>query len=220
MARASQPCLRRNRLPGAHAVLSLSGARARHCHQAWVRLGGEPFDISIYDKDTVSEANLARQVFCEADVGSNKAAVLAQRAAAFYGIEVTAYDQRWDGGHSSLIVGCVDNIPTRKAMKKRSKDAYWLDLGNSLDSGQVVLGGRGLPTVFDVLPQLGTMRDRKSLPSCSMAEALARQDLFINSTLATLGGHLLWRLMRQGGLNHHGYFVNLNSGRVSPIEIK
>jgi PRTRC genetic system ThiF family protein len=210
-------------------------------------LGGSPFNILLQDPDVVSQANLARQVFCEADIGQSKAQVLAQRAMAFFGIEVEAETEKFTGftpmyGMSqferTLVVGCVDNITARRQFEQVCKPGvydrhqgggkdeikypgtYWLDLGNSMDSGQVVLGGHGLPSVFDVLPQLKTMRDPKDLPSCSMAESLARQDLFINSTLATLAGQLLWQLMRKGGLNHHGFFVNLNQGRVAPIEIK
>ena len=202
-------------------------------HQAWTRLGGEPFAIDIYDPDTVTEANLARQVFCEADLGCNKALVLAQRMRGFYGIDVTGRDAKFDAYsvRPSIIVGCVDNLDarrkiaqasaprTRKQWDRERPGIYWLDLGNSASSGQVILGGHGLPTFFDVFPKLLRAKDRKDTPSCSMAEALEKQDLFINSTVATLAGQLLWQLMRRGGLNHHGYFVNLANGRVLPLEV-
>lgn len=91
-----------------------------------------------------------------------------------------------------------------------------VDIGNTTNQGQVILGGHGLPTFFDVYPELRKKKDRKNEPSRSMAESLARQDLFINSTLATLGGQLMWQLMRHGGINHHGYIVNLHEGLVLP----
>ena len=203
-------------------------------HQAWTRLGGEPFAIDIYDPDTVTEANLARQVFCEADLGCNKALVLAQRMCGFYGIDVTGHDKKFDAYSTrpSVIVGCVDNLDARRKMAQASEPStrnqwgqakavgrYWLDLGNGAASGQVILGGHGLPTFFDVFPGQLKAKDRKDTPSCSMAEALEKQDLFINSTVATLAGQLLWQLMRRGGLNHHGYFVNLANGRVLPLEV-
>ena len=204
-------------------------------HQAWTRLGGEPFAIDIYDPDTVTEANLARQVFCEADLGCNKALVLAQRMRGFYGIEVEGHDAKFDAYsiRPSVIVGCVDNLNARRKMAQASEPrtrnqwgqaveeagTYWLDLGNGSSSGQVILGGHGLPTFFDVFPGQRRAKDRKDTPSCSMAEALEKQDLFINSTVATLAGQLLWQLMRRGGLNHHGYFVNLANGRVLPLEV-
>lgn len=209
--------------------------------QAWTKLGGKPFEITIHDPDTVSEANLARQCFCEADIGLPKALVLAQRMRSFFGVPITHRVSTFTYNHFSvtpdIIVGCVDNLAARRQMadacatkrmtrhqwgqdtKETRPGCYWLDMGNSDNSGQVVLGGHGLKTFFDVLPQTRKARDPKNLPSCSMAESLTRQDLFINSTIATLAGHLLWRLMRNGGLNHHGYFVNLGEGLVLPIAV-
>ena len=198
--------------------------------QDFEKLGGSRIGITIMDHDTVSEANLGRQCFCEADIGQPKAIVLAQRARAFFGLDVDPEVCKLSAPHldHSIVVGCVDNLAARRVMSlaatdSRSKDGsshrYWLDIGNTADSGQVILGGHGLPTVFDVLPQMKTMKETPNLPSCSLAEALAKQDLFINSTLANLGAHLLWQLIRRGGLNHHGYFVNLTSGNVRPIHV-
>lgn len=210
--------------------------------QSFQKLGGSPITITIIDPDTVTEANLGRQCFCEADVGLSKAIVLAQRARAFFGFEIEAEVKQFShvvGIQSApdVIVGCVDNLAARKKMhavaspatlKMRQwgeerdvehKGTYWLDMGNTADTGQVILGGHGLPTVFDVLPQMKKMREPKNVPSCSLAEALSRQDLFINSTLANLGGHLLWQLLRRGGLSHHGYFVNLSTGNVRPLNV-
>ena len=187
--------------------------------QAWTKLGGKPFRISIYDPDVVTEANLARQVFCEADIGQYKALVLAQRIRAFVGVPVIPVAGKYTAGSDSVVVGCVDNLAARRTMQTVTAESYWLDLGNDAHSGQVVLGGHGLPTFFDVLPAMKKAKDPKSTPSCSMAEALSKQDLFINSTVATLGGHLLWQLMRHGGLNHHGYFVNLKEGIVLPLSV-
>ena len=211
---------------------------------AWRKLGGNEIKVTLFDPDVVTEANLARQVFCEADLGLPKALVLAQRMQAFFGLDigfkVQAFNSssvRYPIGDTDLIVGCVDSIKARRAIHEsiqpleskvhqwgedrphKEPGRYWLDLGNNDHSGQVVLGGHGLPTLFDVMPGLAKQRDPKDLPSCSLAEALERQDLFINSTIATLAGNLLWKMLRQGALTHHGYFVNLNSGRVAPIEV-
>lgn len=218
--------------------------------QAWTKLGGTPFDIELWDMDVVSEANLARQCFCEADIGRHKATVLAHRLRAFYGLPIEAhtsditsagmalgynysYPSAMDGGRKGVVyIGCVDNLAARrhlravttqtqfgKPLRKDMPQSYWLDFGNSANSGQVILGGHGLPDFFDVFPRLMNAKDQTDVPSCSMAEALDKQDLFINSTVATLGGQLLWQLMRRGGLSHHGYFVNLNSGSVRPLPV-
>lgn len=202
--------------------------------QAWTKLGGAPFAIELWDDDVVSEANLARQCFCEADVGLPKAIVLAQRLRSFYGIPVKPVTTRVvrppDSFMSStglVIVGCVDNLETRrvirggalKAVKLADQQRYWLDLGNGNDFGQVILGGHGLKDFFDIYPEQLKADDPKDAPSCSLAEALTKQDLFINSTVAALAGQLLWTLMRTGKITHHGYIVNLRSGVTLPLPV-
>lgn len=205
-------------------------------HQAWVKLGGQPFAIDVFDTDCVSEANLARQVFCEADIGLNKAVVLTERMKAFYGVDARAHGRFEGHNNYDIIVGCVDNLATRKQMMRESQPrkvprtgnnhpgyewggCYWLDMGNTADAGQVVLGGHGLPNFFDLYPHMLKAKDSKSLPSCSMAESLQRQDLFVNSIIAGYAGQLLWKLMRTGSIDHHGYVINLSTGRTVPIPI-
>lgn len=46
-------------------------------------------------------------------------------------------------------------------------------------------------------------------PSCSLSEALEKQDLYINSTLAQMGTSLLWSLFRSGFIENKGFFLNL-----------
>lgn len=78
-----------------------------------------------------------------------------------------------------------------------------------------------LPHVLDIFPQLQRKNAKEdTAPSCSLAEALERQDLFINQTVATFALQLLWQFIRNGGLDIHGYFINLESGRVTPLPIK
>ena len=75
--------------------------------------------------------------------------------------------------------------------------------------------------VTEIFPELMNARLKEdNTPSCSLAEALERQDLFINQSVATFALQLLWQFIREGGLNIHGYFINLESGKVTPIPIK
>jgi PRTRC genetic system ThiF family protein len=75
--------------------------------------------------------------------------------------------------------------------------------------------------VTEIFPELKNPRLKEdNTPSCSLAEALERQDLFINQTVATFAMQLLWQFIRQGGLDIHGYFINLETGRVTPLPIK
>jgi PRTRC genetic system ThiF family protein len=133
-----------------------------------------------------------------------------------------------------------------RALKGWLKDAsYWLDFGNSRSTGQVILGTNGkvetlarsvtvaefedacegreiaaqeLPTVLDLFPDLEA-QDDEAEPSCGMAEALARQDLYMNATLADFGLSLLWRLVHQGSIEHHGLFLNLEQCLATPLRI-
>lgn len=56
-------------------------------------------------------------------------------------------------------------------------------------------------------------------PSCSLAESLGQQDLFINQHMAGWGLHLLWQLLNEGQLTTHGYWINLEDGRVTPVHV-
>ena len=56
-------------------------------------------------------------------------------------------------------------------------------------------------------------------PSCSLAEALEKQDLFINSTLAQMGSSLLWNLFLNGMTENRGFFLNLKNFQSQPLKI-
>jgi PRTRC genetic system ThiF family protein len=131
-------------------------------------------------------------------------------------------------------------MPTKatKANKERiepyNAPYYWLDLGNMQHTGQVVLGTAGsiaqpksnLYTTVSSLPPVTRMfnlkkiREKNQGPSCSLAEALTKQDLFINSTLAQFGCNLIWKLFREGMIKFHGCYLNLETFIVNPIKIK
>ena len=108
---------------------------------------------------------------------------------------------------------------------------YWLDLANNADTGQFVLGqpenpkNRAaklrLPTVNELFPELVDPRlDIKDrLPACSALEALERQEPFVNQTLAYQALAMLARLFRHGRLSYHGGFLNLRTGRMSPLPV-
>jgi hypothetical protein len=60
-------------------------------------------------------------------------------------------------------------------------------------------------------------KDRQ--PACSAAEALTRQECYLNSTLANHALALLARLFRHGRICYHGGFVNLATGQVSALAV-
>jgi PRTRC genetic system ThiF family protein len=124
------------------------------------------------------------------------------------------------------VIGCVDTRAARAAIRKcsegRSEVDYWLDLGNNAASGQFVLGEPlnqrnrrsklRLRTVCELFPEITQSElDGDGLPSCSAAEALERQEPFVNPTLANHALALLTRLFRYGSISYHGAFVSLSA---------
>jgi PRTRC genetic system ThiF family protein len=125
-----------------------------------------------------------------------------------------------------IVIGCVDTRAGRAAIAKCAEDwsevDYWLDLGNNADSGQFVLGEPlnrrnrrhrlRLRTVSELFPEIIQKDlDGDGVPSCSAAEALERQEPFVNPTLANHALALLARLFRYGAIRYHGGFVSLSS---------
>ncbi len=150
-------------------------------------------------------------------------------------------------GKANFYISCVDNIKARLGIAdvlrdfanerryERNKPLYWMDLGNGRQTGQAILSTvtaidqpasekyktvASLPKVTDEFRELLVEADNNDdTPSCSVAEALTKQDLFINPTLANLGASLLWQLFREGMLFNRGFFLNLNDFRVQPLKV-
>lgn len=76
-----------------------------------------------------------------------------------------------------------------------------------------------LPTVMEIFPELKRRQKEDNAPSCSLAESLEKQDLFINDHISRWALHLLWTLFRQGKIEHHGYLINLKDGAVNPLPV-
>jgi PRTRC genetic system ThiF family protein len=120
----------------------------------------------------------------------------------------------------------IDQVVT----KSTSTVTYWLDLGNNASNGQFVLGqplnqrnrqkaGR-LRTVSELYPEIADSSSGEDpLPSCSAAEALQRQEPFINQTLAMSALAMLSRLFHYGTLCHHGGFFNAGTGQMTLLPV-
>jgi PRTRC genetic system ThiF family protein len=211
-----------------------------YLHQAML-VAGHPggLHVTLMDGDIISSTNCIRQPFCQAEVGLAKAVVMVSRLNLFWGLNWTAVPEylnpRSETASFDLLIGCVDTRAARKVIQDhvhgwRSRVAYWLDIGNSADSGQFVLGqpwnGRNrrsaarLRTAPEVLPEIveSSLDDDGAL-SCSAVDALERQEAFLNQTLAHHALGLLARLFRHGRIEHHGAFVSLAHNRVQPLPI-
>lgn len=199
-------------------------------------LGHPGLHVTAWDGDVVEKPNIGRQAFYPADLGHNKALITIQRINYLYGRDWVAMPRMFDieedcnGMNSDLLITCVDVAQFRADLAKCQNNRYsrclWLDTGNGESTGQVILGRLGhvnenpikLSSVFDFYPELDGMVDN-NIPSCSMEEALTNQDLPINRAIANVAMQLIWSLMRHGGLNHQGAFVDIRNGTQTPINI-
>lgn len=151
-----------------------------------------------------------------------------------------------DNRMANITVSCVDTVKSRvnieallrsadRKSAQRDSNLYLLDFGNSKDTGQVLLCSIGeiaqpkseqfitvgaLSSWIEEYPLLlKESEDNDNVPSCSLAEALEKQDLFVNSALANIGASLLWRMFKDGILFNRGFFMNLKDYRTQPIAI-
>lgn len=217
-------------------------------NEALMGLGQPGLHVRAWDMDDVTPANMGRQLFSASDLGANKAVVLISRVNRFFGTEWEARPEKFKGDKlSNILITCIDTARGRveigdRISKHKVKSGaamidvpyYWLDMGNLQHTGQCILGTlreskppasdkkgkRTLKTVVQAFPSLKRIKEEAQGPSCSLAEALEKQDLFINTTLANFGGALLWKLLRQGVIRQHGCYINLETMRVNPIAIK
>ena len=148
---------------------------------------------------------------------------------------------------SNIYISCVDSVKSRFYIAEilnelkmdksyyRNQYKYWMDFGNSQFTGQVLLSTIGnikqpnskkyetvenLPFITEEFGELlKTSETEDDTPSCSLAEALEKQDLFINSTLAQMGSSLLWNLFRNGLTENRGFFLNLKNFQSQPIKL-
>ena len=220
---------------GGNGSQMLTGlARLNH---ALVNLGHQGLDVTAFDGDTVSEANIGRQMFSPADVGQHKSVVLVHRLNAFFGLDwharpVYVGADEMIRGACDIVILCVDTAAARAKLARYldKSQSYVMDLGNRASDGQVIFGAaRNVATVkdstplrwpYDVLPELiDTSAPEDTTPSCGLAEALERQELFVNQSVVTPALAILWEFFRHGRITWCGAFVNLKTGHVRPLPV-
>lgn len=189
-------------------------------------LGGAGLIVDCFDPDTVSAANCGRQAFYTCDLGKNKAEVLAERLKlCFPGFEVIAYPEKFYARVGiPFLISCVDSRNARREIcnSRHHLDCYHIDCGNGADYGQVLMGNgtKELPWPEIVEPELIASGPEDDTPSCSMAEALEKQDLFVNDFAARIAGALLWNMFRHGYTEIRGAYYTLNPLAVNPLKIE
>lgn len=170
---------------GSHLALTLARLAA-HCRAG----GGPALRLIFIDGDHVMAHNVGRQLFSESEVaaGVNKAAALAGRCNAVFGLDIEAIPRMADvallrqvlgggGERHRLLVGAVDGAAGRQAchaiIETADREGWhpqrrvvWLDLGNDEFNGQVLVGTTAsLPRLRRAIALGGLCRD---LPAPSL----------------------------------------------------
>lgn len=232
---------------GSHMLTNL--ATLSH---AFVKLGKQPLFVRAFDPDKVEVHNIGRQMFSVSDIGRFKSDVLVERCNRYFGTDWVSVPELY-GSDSCLretakganfIISCVDSVKSRRMIadmytepmnpiKDNQYDSYntsfyWMDIGNTRKSGQVILGtlrkikqpdkrsASYLPGFFVEYPDITELRNE---PSCSLAESLGKQDLFINKIMATYASNMIWQLLQEFRISYRGIYINLGSLKTQPILI-
>jgi len=230
-------------------------------HLALTALEHPGLVVQLWDDDTVSEANMGRQLFAPGEIGLNKSVALINRVNRFTGANWKAVPARFvhqpgqpfGSSPANLTITCVDSLDARmqvgtyfedmladnESQYSQSTDGprrayYWLDSGNAQKTGQVILATVGkhhqrktnlfqtvasLPTLTTAYGEVLAEQADDTSPSCSVSDALSKQDLFINSTLADMAGSLIWSMLREAQTPYRGFFLNLGGFRSQPIGV-
>ncbi|MCS4165148.1 PRTRC system ThiF family protein [Sphingobacterium sp. BIGb0116] len=222
-------------------------------NEALTAHGHAGLDVTLWDGDRVSANNIGRQLFATSEIGLHKSTTLINRINRFFGTSWSAearyFSNMPDGMQNrqllaSIYISCVDNIQsrfdlstilnnTKQFNNQINRPRYWLDLGNSRDTGQIICSTIGhiaqpdsrkfspvaqMPFITDEFESLlrSGEKDDKT-PSCSLVDSLKKQSLFINSTLANLGCDLLTTLLFEGCLMERGILLNLKTRHCRPL---
>jgi PRTRC genetic system ThiF family protein len=223
-------------------------------HAALQALGHPGLMVHAYDDDRITAPNLGRQRFAESELGLYKSVAAINRINRFYGSDWKAVPCKFDsrhshkmlgGGMANLYISCVDSASARFAIAsfldnisysryQRSKPLYWMDLGNSKDTGQVILSTvrpikqpesvlyrtvAALPKITEEFKDLLAAQQDDNEPSCSFEEAITKQDLFINPVVAAYAAKLLFQLFRTGMTDTRGVFINLKNFKTEPLKV-
>lgn len=212
--------------------------RLHKMHTTLCALGRHGLNVTVWDHDAVSPSNIGRQPYYSNDIGKNKAELLVNRLKA---IDPSIADWQANArkftdadrlGHDTLVViTCVDTKQARRAVHhavhETQRALYWLDMGNEANTGQVVLGEchwpnrkLRLPVVTEIYPEiLDESIPEDDVPSCSTAEAIAKQSLFINELVVGHASNLLWQGIHEGRITHPILYINSHDHLVHPVGI-
>ena len=182
-----------------------------------------PVTVIIADGDIVEEKNLVRQNFISADLGRNKAQVLAERYASAFGMEIQYIPEFIEGREKlaelvkpdsygmSILIGAVDNNKSRQLCHqvfKAADNLIYIDSGNGEHSGQVVCGIRRKGRTYykpvgDLYPDV-LLNDTDKFPtqlSCAEAAVSAPQSIVANIMAATIVVSYIYNILIIGSID-------------------
>ncbi|RKN83555.1 PRTRC system ThiF family protein [Ulvibacterium marinum] len=235
-------------LIGVGGTGSLLLARLARIDHALRQVGHPGLHIIAYDSDIVEPNNVGRQLYTTSDVGEYKVINAVNKVNMAFGLQWQGIpmDALPDGEdiRANIIITCVDNANFRVQLARSLQYPYkgseyntmfyWLDLGNSRNTGQFVIGTlfnekrkieredfeqvEKLKNIIDFFPDLDAY-DTPTLQGagCTYSDKLNEQSLFINDVLVAHASDCLFRLLYHKQIQKHGAFVNLESGRVNSI---
>lgn len=214
-----------------------------------VKESGREVSALFVDPDRVERKNIPRQNFCDAEIGHPKAQTLAARYGLAWGVEIRAVNKRFSvsmvdvkWNRLTVMIGCVDNAAARQEMtraigSRRGETPprlWWLDCGNSGESGQVLLGSTDDPKTLqraftldslcqhlpspawqcpDLLEPRPEESDSRKMSCAEMALANA-QGLIVNQRVASEAADYLARLLAHRNLRRFATYFDLASGSV------
>lgn len=205
--------------------------------------------LILADGDVVEEKNLRRQNFVKQDLNQNKAEVLAKRYSRAFGVEIVAVAKDIEtcnqiynlttGQHGFIIVGCVDNIASRKviadAMLNVYRERFWIDCGNEEKSGQVIMGhytdsyspyaisydSFSTPNVFEMYPSmLDEDTSFNSELSCAERAQSAPQNMQTNVTAANIAMNYIQKIILREPIMSHGVTFSIDNVFSTELNIR
>lgn len=226
---------------GSHIAQSLA-------RLAWhvIKRGDLPaLDIVFLDGDTVEAKNVGRQLFSQADVGKNKARVLAARFNAVFGLSIAAIPAMLGPGilpaptTYGILVGAVDGATARRELHAEltlEGWSLWLDCGNERYAGQVCVGSTAdadvirsafsvpgicaaLPAPSLLYPDLLVDRPDDQPLDCARAMEADAQSLMVNQAMAAIAAQYCYQMVVARRLTTFATTVDLASLSMRSLPI-
>jgi len=203
-----------------------------------------PVNVIIADGDIVEQKNLVRQNFISADLGRNKARVLAERYASAFGMEARYIpefienEERLDElvkpdlnspGGISILISAVDNNKSRRLCHRvfmKAVNLIYIDSGNGEYTGQVICGIRRnnrtyYKPVGETYPDVLVDTDKYPTElSCAEAAVSAPQSIVANVMAATAVVSYLYNIMVLGSIETRSVTFSTKTMNLKPVMLQ